>query len=92
MMVADASTVRFERKRAAVEIKRLHKRGAEPHQIGAALLVAMKNLGRGEFWPWVAKDCKLTRKDARRYMVDRWSKSLTQLRMCSSRGGRMASD
>ncbi len=79
-MVASASTIRFDRKKAAVEIKRLRKRGAEPHQIGAALLVAMKDLGRGQFWVWVAKDCKLTRKDARRYMVDRWSKALTLLR------------
>ena len=90
-MVASASTIRFDRKRAAAKIKRLHERGAEPHQIGAALLVAMKDLGRSEFWPWVTKDCKLTRKDARRYMVDRWSKSLTQLRTYSRRAERIAS-
>ena len=90
-MVASASTIRFDRKQAAIEIKRLHKRGAEPHQIGAALLVAMKDLGPSEFWVWVAKDCKLTRKDARRYMVDRWSESLTQLRTYSIRAGRIAS-
>ena len=69
----------FDRKRAAVEIKRLRKRGAEPHQIGAALIVAMKDLGRRQFWAWVTKDCELTRKDARRCMVDRGSESLTQL-------------
>ena len=91
-MVASASTIRFDRKQAAIEIKRLRKRGAEPHQIGAALLVAMKDLSPSGFWVWVAKDCKLTRKDARRYMVDRWSESLTQLRTYSSRAGRIASD
>ena len=82
----------FDRTKAAVEIKRLRKRGAESHQIGAALLVAMKHLGRSEFWPWVTKDCKLTRKDARRYMIDRWSETLTQFRTYSSRAGRIASD
>ena len=82
----------FDRKKTAARIKQLRKRGAEPHQIGAVLLVAMKDLGRSEFWPWVTKDCKLKRKDAPRYMVDRWSESLTQLRTCSSRAGRIASD
>ncbi len=65
----------FDRKQAAVEIKRLHQRGAEPHQIGAALLVAMKHLGPSKFWPWVTKDCKLKRKNARRYIIDRWSEA-----------------
>ena len=91
-MVASAARKRFDRKKAAVEIKRLRKRGAEPHQIGAALLVAMKDLGRSEFWAWVTKDCELTQKDARRYMIERWSKALSQLRTYSSRAGRIASD
>lgn len=90
-MVASASRIRFDREQAAARINRLHQRGAEPHQIGAALLIAMKHLGRSEFWPWVTKDCGLTRKDARRCMVDRWSESLTQLRTYSSRAGRIAS-
>ncbi len=88
-MVASASRIRFDRKKAAVEIKRLHKRGAEPHQIGAVLLDAMKHLGRSEFWPWVTKDCGLTRRDARRYMVDRWSEAYLIAAPCSVCGQQM---
>jgi len=91
-MIANSARKSFDLKKAVVEVKRLHKRGSEPHQIGAVLIDAMKHLGRTEFWAWATKDCGLTRKDARRYMIDRWSEALTQLRMHSSRAGRIASD